>query len=618
MITNKYGAAIDTSMSFIRSMRLVGPWVYDVEYHYETVVGSFPYLSIGGGIIGAPSLAATYGVTGISSYEDLVVSIWTRTDVDYWALFRQEREVFWGDWFSSKGKTKTDEGSDSENWDNWAWQTDPNFEPIPGDPGMGTTTYLPVNADGTFGNKIYLNERLRQVILPFANNHIFVYRKSDLLLIGGNKHKDPNYSGTDYPEQIWTGITHGSILYQRTDPAFNAVPSEESETGIGYRLNTRAWIYVDALIALAYMGTGDYTSAMLTLQRDAAMQYLESSDGYYYGGWSFSYDAFCGKITGQDYLRNGAVAWLLNAYLIYQKQTGDTQFQYTIIEGIKYLLNEQSALSAIATDDRKGLLPVGWNWYANPDYRLNYLQQTNCSMEHNIDAIQVFRLAYALLGNIAYSNAANTIEQILYSECLFPGNLGFYQGITSTGPDAENALDCSSWAGIYLISSNRWDLEKTFYQKNQIYYQQAYNINLDIHNNWYEYTSAQPLVGFMPYAYYLPETETLYSPEIVWTEGTLGVVAFLFRTGRIKEAQLYLDQTIVPLINGLEIVNAGIGEGKFGGLVSCNIDYPDLPWEFDVNPSCTNSAWFVVLATRPDFLWTQIAKTVTVGNVSLK
>jgi hypothetical protein len=597
MIINKYQLPVDDSISFIQHMRKSGVWIFTATWDYLTVVGSETYSALLGQITGDFS-------GYISNYDELCVSVCVRSDVEYFALWRYERKVSWG------------ENSDSEsaNYESWlysAWQTDTD---VIGDvdwPGHTMSTYIDVQSDGSFGGIEMIDANHRRVLLPFElqNNHIRVHRDSDLLLLGGN------YPG----DIIWIGYTHATMLFHPNDPEYDG-----RAPLYGYRLNTRCWIYAEALVVLAYLASGDSTSAMHTLTRLAYEQYRVYNLGAYddigygehdYGGWPFSFDVYAGRIAGENYLRNGAIAWVITAFLTYQRVTGDTQFESTIIAGLGYLINE---LIIDTTDVRYGLLPLGWNWYLQEDYSLDYRAASPCSTEHNIDAVQTFRLAAIVLEESSivnprsYKAYADMIEKSIYSKLMRNDNLGFVQGLTTTGQDVENALDTSAWGGLFLLSTHMDSIKDKFLQKINTYYESANGISLDYTeahlNTHYSYTSATPLIGYKPYDYSVPD-----NPNIVWTEGTLGVISFLFKIGKIDTAQQLLDQTIVPLIENLEVTDC---PDYYKGLVSTNIAYPDLPWEFLVNPSVTNNAWLVVLAYHPDYLWTPITKRIRIKNLN--
>jgi hypothetical protein len=584
MITTKYAVSLADSISFLHHMRKSGTWIFDASWEYLTVYGSEEYSAFLGQVTGDFS-------GYITDYNELCASVSTRTDVEYFATWRYERQVFWGE-------NSDMESSAYESWLYNAWETDTDIVGDLGWFGHTSSTYIDVQSDGSFGGIEMLDENHRRVLLPFLTNHIRIHRKSDMMLLG----KDSS------PAISFIGMTHATILFHPNDPEYDG-----RAPLYGYRLNTRCWIYAEALVVLAYLSAGDTDSAMNTLTRLAYEQYRTYSLGEYddigggehdYGGWPFSFDVYAGRIAGENYLRNGAIAWVITAFLLYQKQTKDTQFENNIIAGLNYLIGE---IILDTTDIRYGLIPLGWNWYTDVDYSLQYREESPCSTEHNIDAVQTFRLAYSVLNNSSYKSYAELIENAIYTKLVRPGNLGFYQGMTITGVDIENALDCSSWGGLYIIASNKKLFKDTFRQKIDTYFQSADGIALDANNTHYSYSSSIPLIGYKPYDY-----SVFDNPDIVWTEGTLGVIAFLFRIGRIAEAQQLLDDTIEPLIEHLQVTDC---PDYYKGLVSTNIAYPDLPWEFLVNPAITNNAWFIILAYRPDFLWTSITKQIQIRNL---
>ncbi len=97
------------------------------------------------------------------------------------------------------------------------------------------------------------------------------------------------------------------------------------------------------------------------------------------------------------------------------------------------------------------------------------------------------------------------------------------------------------------------------------------------------YSSETSLSGFKPYS----DSDGGYSgsPDIIWTEGTLGYIALCKKLGNTTEADKYLSQ----MESLQDIKNAA------GGMVYATETYAALPWEFHVWESVVGSAWLYLV-----------------------
>lgn len=568
-----YTNLLNDSLAFIRRMRATGVFHFTARLEKFQLVSDDYYTCLRGTVEGS---LGEY----VSSYSELEARVFYKADVEYKGVWQYEVNNPW--W-----------NADTQTW-NDAWSRDISV----GTNGL-VKGYAPVREDGSFGDieileyktwshpdgGTYTAPSRRRVLRYFPEPLVRIHRKSDGLLLGGD---DPN-------ARIWQGISHSTILWQPDDPNFDGEPPQA-----GYRLNTRCWIYGEALVALAYLATGNIDEARQTLQRLALEQYTEqnSPSPYYVGGWPFSFDVYFGPVPEQDYLRNGAISWVLWAFLVYQLKTGDTTFMPTIELGLRYLLREQIT---DPKDNRYGLLPLGWNRYKQPEYIVDYLRESPCSIEHNIDAWQVFLLAYTATGNPQYKEAADLIERALLAKALALSRDHFHQGVLPNGVDDAKALDCASWAGLFLTASQRFDLATLF----RSYLDSTFRLSDDVQletdpshlNLWYVLT--QPVSGYKPYEYY-----QLDQPEAVWLEGTLGVITLLLRTG--KNTDMYaaldlLDNTIKPIMYNIQ------GPTN-GGIISITRAYVNWPWEFTVHPSVVQSAWLIITLVNSSLFWTPRAR----------
>lgn len=572
-----YDQVIKDSIDFIRSQRATGIFNFTAKEITFVWTSDDIYEGLSGQVEG--------NLNGyIENYSELEARVFDLTDVEYIAVWQYEiNEPWWN--------------ADKQVWED-AWSRDYSV----GDEGY-ISGYCDINIDGSFGGIEILSTKTwegnpeiglpdytapykRRILKKPQNTVIRLHRKSDGILLGGNNANAP----------IWNGYSHITIAMQPDDPQFNGMPPLR-----GYRINTRSWIYAEALVVLAYTACGFSTEAKKTLQRLVLEQYTEANSPYleYIGGWPFSFDVYFGRVPEQDYLRNGAIAWVLWAFLIYREKTSDTSFDNTIKMGLEYLLREQINDS---NDNRYGLLRLGWNVYNQPTYKLDYLEQSPCSVEHNVDAWQVFSLAYAAFKDERYIKAADLVEKSLLNKALSVDKTHFYQGVIINNIDTLGALDCVTWGGLFAIASQNFAFINKFvdyldlvYLKNESVQKEEGNSHLNL---WYELPDI--ITGYKPYEY-----SDSMQPEEIWIEGTLGAIAFFLRIGTLEMAKKglnFLDNSILKIM-----YNVSGPTNK--GLISITRAYNDWPWEFTIHPLTTNSAWLILVLIGLEMIWTSKTKT---------
>lgn len=103
------------------------------------------------------------------------------------------------------------------------------------------------------------------------------------------------------------------------------------------------------------------------------------------------------------------------------------------------------------------------------------------------------------------------------------------------------------------------------------------------------YSSDEPISGFKPYAegYDNP-------PQLIWSEGTLGVAALLKVVGRQEQAQLYIDEMI-------KLQNCN---NSTGGVLYTTETRASLPYEFHTWESVVGCAWLYLTLIDEDVLFT--------------
>lgn len=579
-------AIMDDEILFVVLSDLVTPqmrfWVEIGSEEFANATDNTVEVTIQG------DFTSTLNSPHVNGFEELEFAMHVQSDVEYLVPYRNEiNNIYY-------------------NIDTQEWVDEFVVDESVGDLGFSKFFRHNIRADGTFGGietmETDLAEHYDNGVLVSATQYIKkrrypvlpqnyqgqitirVYRASDGYLLGS---ASPS-------ERIWQGQCHFTFDLPLDEPMYNGMPPE-----FGVRINTRVWIYSEALAAMAFVTLGLHKQAKDTLTRLALEQYKPNNtpDNNYLGAWPFSFDAYFGHIPEQDYLRNGGIAYVVWAFLVYRSITKDTSFDYNLNLALEYLLKEQILDT---WDNRYGFIPLGWNFYDAESYELLYRRMTPCAIEHNLDYWQVMRLAYTEFGDRRYRNAAqlcqNTFNRVLRSD-----KRSFVQGLLFDGIDDSKALDANTWGGLFLVSTQQWHLIDGFIDFAEETYRLEKNIQINMDpaflNSWY--SNSTMLQGYKPYDYPRPD-----NPETIWSEGTLGGITLLWRTGKKKHNDIgnhYNNHTIHEM---------KYNSGSFdNGILSTTEAHRGMPWEFAMHASVTNNAWYIINIAKKDALWTPITKT---------
>lgn len=388
-----------------------------------------------------------------------------------------------------------------------------------------------------------------------------------------------------------------SFLVPPDDPVYNQRPP----TAIGYLVNNRAWIYDQALATLAYLSINDVETARRIL---LAMKKLQYPEDYFfeteYGGLPFSFDRYVGTGSFIDpYTRAGTIAWVAWAAGVFLARQYDPDVADFLEKLCIWLYNHQVKNPM---HPQYGLVRIGRGRYRIPDYTFTSEEQTNCGTEHNLDAFYAFRMAYLVLGDPIWLKASDSVGRALLCKLYDPANNRFVQGIAPDGTlDAAWALDCLTWAGSFLITAGMTTEANAMADQAMATFgvqdkQFVVSTDPDYYNT--EFGWCPPTDGVKPYAdvggYYSGDP-SMPAPDLMWTEGTLGLVLLLNRLGRTTEANDYLGQ-----IEKLRLECTG---RHYGGLVYVTAAYRQLPWEFAVWPSVVGSCWYHLTVNKPEYIF---------------
>lgn len=380
----------------------------------------------------------------------------------------------------------------------------------------------------------------------------------------------------------YTNIKQGrlpsSYLVPENDPNFD----KEGNSALGkhaYLMNSRSFIYDVGLALLVFVCESEYDLCRELINR---MRFEQNEDG----SFNFSYDNYIGQLY-EDYVRTGSIGWIIWGICYYAIKTGDNQYNDILQEAGEWILNQQVLNPE---DNRHGLLKGGRGAY-DDDYSYINQQMEWCSTEHNCSTLQAIKGLYLVLKDERYNQCASLIQSNLISKLYDSENGRFYQGISQSGVDEAWAIDCLSWAGKTAHSVGRTDIANacadqimnkfSLQNKTILVSSEKETFNLT-------YSSDESISGFKPYAdgYDNP-------PQLIWSEGTLGVAALLKAVGRQEQAQLYIDEMI-------KLQNCN---NSTGGVLYTTETRASLPYEFHTWESVVGCAWLYLTLIDEDVLF---------------
>ncbi|MBW5447296.1 hypothetical protein GE107_14665 [Cohnella sp. CFH 77786] len=308
-------------------------------------------------------------------------------------------------------------------------------------------------------------------------------------------------------------------------------------------METRSWIYDDALAVIAFSLSGDRKRASSILD---SLSQLQRSDG----SLDMSYDIYKGEIS--PLIRSGSLAWVGYSALKYELVTKDKKYRKFAIRIADYLLTQQNK----KTGSIRGGPDV--KWY---------------STEHNIDCFFFFRELSLLTRETRFERAAESVKEALLNFHWSAKENRFFQGVD----DPAGALDTNSWGGIFLLAIGRTDLLQGAMNYLSKFKVDSSAMTHSNSRNSYNMTfmTNLPLSGYKPY---LDNEHYPGAPDIIWTEGTWGVINLMQRQ--------QLDTW--PLIRSMFAIQSSDPEG---GLVYANRGAAQEPFEFHVWPAVAATAW---------------------------
>ncbi len=352
------------------------------------------------------------------------------------------------------------------------------------------------------------------------------------------------------------------------------------------------------------------------------------------------------------------MGWVCYAYCIYRQLTQDYSPALYLQRMLEFLLTLQSAggggygvgLYGIAPygvgDITTGLFYLGYGSYINPGYQFVPGLQYRVSTEHQIDLYFAFQRSAATLptaaiqlqktGTITATQAAalkataaqvalasNTIAANAVGALYIPPSSGvpghFAQGAGTAatppaGLDTSQACDAAgTWAALFCHAIGRDDLALQCLKfVDQNFLLQNRQILLSSATNSYNeaYQQLTPFSGFM----FFNDSPGGYSgsPLSVSQEQSWSMILGLLDLYNVSGVANYfagvygsLDNYLTTLITGQRTVRSTTGDGS---LLMYSLASRELPYEFEVWPGFTPTAWFYLVSTHPGLL-------LTLGNL---
>lgn len=385
---------------------------------------------------------------------------------------------------------------------------------------------------------------------------------------------------------IHDGRLPSSFLIPANDPSYDK-DGTKALRKYGYMLNSRSWLYDIGLALLTFTTSGDYDLCKEIINRLAAEQ---NSDG----SFDFSYDNYIGDLF-EHYVRTGAVGWIVWGICHYMLKTGDRTHLEVVKKAGTWLLSQ---MVTDPKDPRYGLLKGGNGEYSN-NYAFSDIEIPWCSTEHQVSSMQGLYGLLKVTNDKQYQHALNKIHTHLINTLYDAKNKRFYQGVSADGIDTSWALDCVTWAGMATIQDKAFNINTSDFLKTA---QTAFLVNNakivesseEAHYNE-TYSDSTTVSGFKPYS----DSNGGYSgsPDIVWTEGTLGYIALCKKLGNTSEANKYLSQ-----MEGLQTI-----KNTNGGMIYATETYAALPWEFHVWESVVGSAWLYLVINDIDAVFPSLS-----------
>lgn len=347
------------------------------------------------------------------------------------------------------------------------------------------------------------------------------------------------------------------VVATTEEPKYSLIRSYNvplNDPDIKTSINQRSWLYDNALAVISFSLASDQKRASSLLD---SLSHLQNEDG----SLAFSYDIFTGPVDTTK--RSGAIAWAGDAALTYEKIFHDSSYRSFAIQAGNYLLTQQDS----TTGSIKGGPDV--NWF---------------STEHNIDAYFFLRNLGLQTNDQTYVEAAKKIKHSLLVHHWNEQEERFNQGIQ----DDADTLDANAWGAIFLEATGEQDMAKKAAAHLNTFKMTGQHMKKsdDLNSFNQTFSTKKTLEGYKPFG-----KGYANAPEVIWTEGTWGVINLFKRQG--KEAHSFINSMLYMQ-----------DADPNGGLVYTHKGFSPSPYKFHVWPSVAGTAWQYITLTNPKAIWT--------------
>ena len=209
------------------------------------------------------------------------------------------------------------------------------------------------------------------------------------------------------------------------------------------RIAGRSYVYDNALYVLVRTFEGDEAAARKVLQTLVALQRPD-------GAWGFSFNIRGDGFYNVDYVRTGAVSWVVYALARYASRFGDRRFVPAMKRGAAWLLGRRDPRSGLFLGGQGRWLPGGARF--EPGYVADW-----ASTEHNVDMWFTLRgLASAdPRGPWRAFVRTDHLGKAISDTLLLPKEGRYAQGLQRRGLDMQSALDAAgTWSAIFELGRN--------------------------------------------------------------------------------------------------------------------------------------------------------------------
>lgn len=323
------------------------------------------------------------------------------------------------------------------------------------------------------------------------------------------------------------------------------------------RMANRSYVYDNALYVLVRTYEGEEEAARRVLQTLAALQRPD-------GAWGFSFNIRGDGFYNVDYLRTGAIAWVVYAMARYTRRFGDRRFVGAMRRGARWLVAQRDPVTGLFRGGSGRWVP------GTGAFEASYVTDW-ASTEHNVDV-------WFTLRALAQTDRRGGWQAMVQpdglgkamQDVLFMANAGRYaRGLQPEGLDTISALDASgTWTSIFELGRGRPEVARRLLA-------------------WIDQHHKGVQDGWQIWR---PESAPV--PGIWFVEGSVARAIALSRLGDVASARAMIQElTQLACVGGVPLVYA-------------NRWQPDFP----KTPAMGPTAWYILAVeevwnSQAPFLW---------------